>query len=263
MLIKGLSTKFKINYHHKLKGDLFEDLDNVTEFPQDNLSNYHIDQTNLDAKLVNTWIGQQGYKYLTRGNSNGCCFDNYWGFLNDMIRHYGIDMLDQEWYLPSVDYTKLSDFKEISTKFQEKISEYDKIILISNGDVHSRQSMNFNFEPIIIELSKKHPNYLFLVTKNLQYESKNILYTTDLTNREQDLLYISYFSTKCDVIIGRSSGPYVYSLVKENIMDEKKTIISFNNKECEGYFYRGLKSKFVWSNNYDLNNIKTIIENNI
>lgn len=263
MIIKGLSTKFKINYYHKLKPNLFEDLDNVSEHPNNNLHNYNVSSTNFSGKIINTWIGQKSYKYLLNSEEDGCCFVNYWRMLTEVFNNMGIEIMEPESYLPTVNYQNLSDFDTISKKFHDIIDRYKKVILISNGDVLSQQSSNFDFTPIIKDLSQKHPDYIFLVTKSIKHDSENIVYTSDITNKDPDLLYISYFSTKSNVIIGRSSGPYVSSFVQENILDENKTFIAINNKKCEGYFYKKMKSKFVWTDNYKMKNIKSTIENNI
>jgi hypothetical protein len=165
--------------------------------------------------------------------------------------------------LPSINYEKLSDFESISSLFKNTVKGYEKVIFISNGDVQSKQSLNFDFAPIIRNLSSRFPNYIFLITNDIDNKSSNVIYTGNITNRKQDLLYLSYFSTLSNVIIGRSSGPYTFSLVKENLLDENKTLIGFTNIEAESYFYENKKCKFLWSNNYDINNIENIITSNI
>ena len=172
-------------------------------------------------------------------------------------------MKDPEYYLPSIDYKKLSDFDLINSSINSAISNYEKVIFISNGDVKSNQSTNFDFTPIIKNLASKFPNYIFLITNDIDNKLPNVVYAGNITNRKQDLLYLSYFSTLSNVIIGRSSGPYTFSLVKENLLDENKTLIGFTNIAAESYFYENKKCKFLWSNNYEINNIENIITSNI
>ena len=42
-----------------------------------------------------------------------------------------------------------------------------------------------------------------------------------------DLNEISYLSLFCDTIIGRASGPYVFTQVKENLYNPNKTFLAF------------------------------------
>ena len=79
-----------------------------------------------------------------------------------------------------------------------------------------------------------------------------------------DLNEISYLSNYCDLIVGKNSGPFVYTLTKENFKNSNITFISFNKVEDDSLFWNLNSScKYVWSNNYNENNIIRIIENNI
>lgn len=262
MLIKGLSKKFKINFYHNLKPGLFKDLDDVKEIigvPK----NFSLHNSNLENNIVNTWIGQNNMSYINTLDSQGCSFKNYMKLIRDVLNFYKIEIKDEEYYLPEIFYEKLPNISKIKSNFINIKQNFNKCILISNGDVLSRQSINFDFKPIIEKLSYDFPNYLFLITKDIIHNKKNIFYTGNLTNILPDLLYISYFSTLSEVLIGRASSPYTYFVTKENLTNKDKIIISFNNKKSEGYFYENVQPKFVWSNNYDLNNIYLTIKNNI
>jgi hypothetical protein len=104
---------------------------------------------------------------------------------------------------------------------------------------------------------------LFIVTKPVNEINENIVNVEKITNTYPDLLYISQISTYCDVIVGRASGPYCFTQLKNNLLDSNKTYISFNNNIDEGRFYFNLKSKFVWSDNYEQENIIKTIKNNL
>lgn len=262
MLIKGLSEKYKIKFYHNLKTGLFEDLPFVEEIigvPKD----FNLHYTNLKDGIINTWIGQNGMYYIKNIDSPGCSFKNYMKMIEDILRHYNLGLKEKEFYLPEIIYEKLSNFEEIKNNFYNLKQKYKKCVLISNGEVMSRQSYNFDFSPIIIELANNYPDYLFLITKNFDHNKENIVYTGSLTNKTPDLLHISYFSKLSEVLIGRASSPYTYFMTKENIFDKYKTIISFNNTRNEGVFYENLSPKFIWSNNYNLENVYSTIKNNL
>ena len=77
------------------------------------------------------------------------------------------------------------------------------------------------------------------------------------------MLYISFISTKCDIIIGRASGPFCYCHVKENLLDKNKTFISLTHNEIEGVWFKESNAKQIWTNNYDNNHIVNLINNEI
>ena len=65
------------------------------------------------------------------------------------------------------------------------------------------------------------------------------------SNRQKntcDLNEISYLSTCCDVIIGKNSGPFVFCETKDNLMDERKKIVSFSKGPKESMSY-GIEKK--------------------
>jgi hypothetical protein len=142
-------------------------------------------------------------------------------------------------------------------------SNFEKIILISNGDVYSGQSYNFDFTEIIKKLSINNKNILFLTCQAIPTDYENILCTSNITEIIPDLLQISYISTHCSAIVGRASGPFCFAHTKDNLTDVNKTFISFGNNMNECIFYNRQKSKSIWSNNYDFQNVLDMIQNNI
>jgi hypothetical protein len=262
MLIKGLSEKFNIKFYHKLNIGLFDDLDFVEEIGNIPIE-FSIHKTNLEKKFINTWIGQNNMSYITNTSVKGCNFDNYFSMIQDILNYYDIPIREKEYYLPTIHYNKLKDFETIRNNFLNIKNKFDKCVLISNGKVLSSQSLNFDFTSIIHKLSETYPNYLFLITEDILVKKNNVKYTYEFTNRIPDLLYISYFSTQSEICIGRSSGPYTFSLNYENFMNDQKKFISFNNNNSEGFFYNNYKFNFVWSNNYNLDHIYDTIFNNL
>ena len=116
---------------------------------------------------------------------------------------------------------------------------------------------------IVESLSSKNLDCLFLLSKKTNIERKNVVFTDDITGIIPDLLYISQISTHCDVIVGRDSGPYCFTHVKENILNPQKKYICFSGNRDSGKFYSGSKVDFIWSSNYNVDNIHNTIQNNI
>ena len=260
MLINILIEKYDITFYHNLKTPLLNDIDGVNEIngiPEI----LPIHDNYLDKFLVNTWIGQKGMIYVSKIN-NGCTFENYVVLCKEISNFYSIEIGEVEDLIPDINFQNLNGLDIIDDKLNS-FGQFKKRVLISNGPVLSQQSINFDFTEIINEISNKHKDILFIVTEPINSHNINVICSDVLTSAKPDLLYISYISTKCDIIIGRASGPHTFARIKRNLMDSNKTFISFNHTYSEGKFYENQKSKFIWSNNYTYENIINTINQNI
>jgi hypothetical protein len=99
----------------------------------------------------------------------------------------------------------------------------------------SGQALNFNMNPLIISLAKKYSGCNFYVTHPFQTDLKNIIDCNSLINDnlKSNLNEISYISTFCDIIVGRGSGPFCFTHIKQNLNNKNKTFISTGNIETE------------------------------
>lgn len=184
---------------------------------------YEIDNT----LYVNTWIGRDS-KYVLPGV--GCVIPKFYEMNNYMLLKLGQklskNLID---YIPTINYSYY-DIDNIH-KFLRSFPE--KKVLICNGNVQSCQAENFNFTPIINRLAKYYKDIAFIITQNaIGFEQPNIYTTENIikTNSGFDLNEISFLSKFCDVIIGRSSGPFLFTQTKENWMNPKMKFLSFTYK---------------------------------
>ena len=253
-IIKLLSNKFKITYYHNLKYGLFKDLDFINEVPQ--IPMEYPQNLGIHDNKINSWLGAHGV-------SHSCSYYSNLEILKKISIEFGISMENNESYLPEINYKNLSGREPIFSKMSDFKKKFKKIILISTGNVHSGQSTNFDFEPIIEELSLEFNDCLFLTTTKNSKNIHNIIFTGEITNLTLDLLEISFISTFCDLIIGRASGPFCYTHTKENLFDKTKTFISFSNLELEGKFFLEGDSKKIWSDDYSFTGIYNTIKNQI
>jgi len=259
IIIRALIDYYDINYYHNLNTPLLIDIDGLVEFS--GIPNFPINDCEAKNKIVNTWIGQKNMSYVNAVN-HGCSSANYFKLCTDILDELSVTHdYDEEYLLPTINYSLIEKPDNVINLVSD--NTFRKKILFSNGDVHSGQSSNFNFEPIIEFLSEKHSDVLFLLTQKTNINKENVIHTCDLTEIKPDLLLISYISSFCDIIVGRASGPYCYSQTKENLLSEDKTFIAFCGNINEGKFYDKLKSNFVWSNNYSNNNIIGIIDSEL
>jgi len=75
----------------------------------------------------------------------------------------------------------------------------------------------------------------------------------------------SYLSLFCDTIIGRTSGPYMHTVVAENIQDKNKTFICFCRTEIESSYIEKsqLKANFIWKDTANTQEIYEVIKSEL
>lgn len=186
---------------------------------------------------INTWIApyfEPGVQYF------GECtlrflyvmYAKIFEVLNDKFK-INLVLDDVEMYFPSIDYKKY----DVSS-----VDAFDcgNKVLFCNGPCLSGQSSyNGDMSEIINHLASLSPNKIFFVTHEIKTNKDNIIFTKDLfTNSDScDLNEISYLSTKCDLIVGRNSGPFCFTNTYENLMDSKKTFFAFGSRETDCFPY--------------------------
>jgi hypothetical protein len=172
---------------------------------------------------INTWYNS-ALPYLDEYKLTFDCL--YYYFVDVIKRYFKIDIaIYNPWmFFPEIDYSKFQIYNV--DKFFTSVKN-GKRIFISNGMVASGQSTNFDFNQIINKISVKYPKYLFFISNKsasiIKYD--NIFFTKDIINIQgSDLNENSYISTKCDIIIGRHSGSYTYSITRDNYNRNTKYI---------------------------------------
>lgn len=174
---------------------------------------------------VNTWIGRNS-KYVLPGI--GCTVEKLFEMHNDMLAENNLGCLpgSPSLYLPTIDYKKFNISKV--TKFMKK-NDQEKIF-IDNGLVQSSQAFNFPFNDPIITIANKYPDKLFITSQAIQSSSNNIIHAGEIIGSAGwgfDLNEMSYLSTFCTTLIGRNSGPHVFSQTMGNCSDPSKKLLSF------------------------------------
>jgi hypothetical protein len=196
----------------------------------------------------------------------------YWKYIFDMLNSiYKTNLILKpvEEYVADIDFSCFN-VADIDLKPTTK-----KRVLVSNGEVKSNQSFAGTMDNLVVLLALKFPNCEFYCTHKFITTHSNIFFTDDILPTEKedlrlslvswartkcDLNEISYFSQSCDIIIGRNSGPFIFCLTKKNVFDPTKTFISFNKFQDDSLL-RGVNHscKYIWSNNYDKNNMVNLV----
>lgn len=217
-----------------------------------------------DACFINTWIGS----YPLKEN----IYDRYITAFQRIFEFFNMDFDPNKNWCPDIDFSVFS-----SDKIQNFINSKIKTrILVCNGT--SLQADDFSFKIPLERLLKEFDLELILTSKKDQINGAK--YTEDITDCPfNDLNEISLISTSCDIIVGRSSGPLSYCIVKKNQLNPNKIFVNFINiDEHENFnlgeslepkrgpfFLKHSKAKFLFSNSFSqdsiYSNIKKAYEN--
>jgi hypothetical protein len=269
MIFKPLISRgYQIKFNHNNNPKIFEDCPTLHNGSLDLEIHNPLGNDNVDKKIFNMWIGKMSGNYYGIGGPyyeeiEGCTFLTHKKICEDILKKLQITNIPDIDYLPTINFLRLNITSDLNEKISQGKCNYEKLILVCNGDCLSGQAINFDFSPIILKLSKIFPNYLFLTTKLIESEFVNIINISDWTKLKYDLLYISYISKFCNVIIGRASGPHCFTHIKENLLDVEKTFISFTKRETEGKWYMESICNQIWSDSNDTKEIFNIISSNI
>jgi len=198
---------------------------------------------------INTWIGQQNMKYY---NMYQCSLKSNYCMYSDIYNYLGIKLETISYYIPKINFDKI--YKTNIDNFFERNKKY---VLICNNNVLSGQAINFDFDPIIKKISDQFKDVIFVITNNTNVKGTNIFNANDIIVSDKNLLEISYLSTKCDIIVGRASGPFCFTHIQDNILNVNKLFLVFSIFENDGKWISDSESLAtqIWSNNFDENNI--------
>jgi len=178
---------------------------------------------------VNTWIGRNG-SYVLPGI--GCTVEKLYQMHNDMLATYNLGVLPGSPidYIPDINYSKYN-IKSVD-KFIKKHPE-DKIF-IDNGTVQSNQAQNFDMVGVIYKVAENHRDKCFITSQGVPFELPNVFHSGNIIGSAGwgfDLNELSYLSTFCSTLIGRNSGPHVYTQVKKNCMNPNIKLLSFTYEQ--------------------------------
>jgi hypothetical protein len=185
-----------------------------------------------DTVFINTWYDQQHQKFA---RANGILtFDTLYAAIDDSCQQafgFNLGSCSEEPidFFPSIDYEKFY----IEHAKEWLVSHPGKKVIIENGKAMSNQAINFDMTSIIAKLAEKHPKITFILSQNDHIPvPDNVFFTSDIIQKEigkTDLNEISYLSTHCDVIIGRASGVFTFSITRDNLFDRKARFICFSH----------------------------------
>jgi hypothetical protein len=232
-------------YAHKNPSNLLADIPGLGYDPKPltKLSPYDGTRIHGDTAYINTWYCQDQNRYFRQ---TGLTFDSLYAAMNDACKKIWkseLAMLGKtcwigdlklegtprrtENFFPSIDYAKF----EID-KAKTWLAEHSgKKVLVENGSAMSKQADNFPMAPAICDIANNHPNTIFILTTKDTgwYDASNVVFSDDIIQKtnKSDLNEVSFLSTHCDMVIGRSSGVFTFCLTKENLFEREMKFLSF------------------------------------
>lgn len=261
------NVKFKYAHSNSLKIVSDIDCEHVHIDTIDKQVVYNIRHIEIDGTLyINTWVGVYALEVFPIGHmhANWCSLYDMWKNIYNLINcslYVKTSMQDNLfYYIPTTNWKKF-DIDSV-TKF---ISEYNKIVLFCNGIVRSKQSNLGLLNNIIVNLAKEFSNISFVCTEKFdKINYNNIHFTDDIFSEVEngDINEIAYLSTKSFMIIGKNSGPFMFTHVKENIADPNKIFVSLSHHISDSYAWglEGLPCRYYHHSSDDENKVLNLIK---
>lgn len=201
-VVNKVNDKVYYAHGHK-KNYLFNDI-NLTEIePNQDISSYNF--------IFDTWYATENHKYFEK---TGCTLQTLYKIFFDVYQKLGIQIEPINEYIPSIDYKIYGLNEEERNK---------NSVLVCTNKPLSSQSNSDDMGYFVNEISKRLPEKLFFITNDVPgiETRENVFYTKDIL-KNNNLIELSWFSTQCSSVIGRSSGPYTFSLTKKNLEEGLK-----------------------------------------
>lgn len=204
-----------------------------------------------EKRVYSTWYAAKNRRYM---EGTGCTIQTLYKLFSEMYFNLGLPINSIQSYIPSINFEKYQ-FKSNKRNTQN--------VLICNNIPLSGQSSTDDMSLFIEQLARSCPKKIFFVTnetkKHLNYP--NIIYTKNIL-KTNNLIEISCFSKECSYIIGRASGPYTFSFIKENFDDGVKFFeIAYPNHMGENFNLANFGLQKLGYNNFLNLNCEEPLEN--
>ena len=151
-----------------------------------------------------------------------------------MTAHIGVEYALR---IPLESYAHRIDYSTFNCSNIDKFlcnERKENLVLVSNGYVESDQCLiNNDMSVWMNTIAQEFPSNKFLCTRRFRTSAENILFTDDIISDRSghDMNEISYLSTFIDKILGRNSGPFLFTNTYYNLQNKNKKFLSLGNSE--------------------------------
>jgi hypothetical protein len=192
-----------------------------------------------DQVWINTWIGAY-MQVMQPGecHANWCSLQRQWQIICDKLNeilHVNITLTgDPLQGVPEIDWSCYRT--HTADQFIAHAAPHTKRVLVCNGPVRSYQSVwQSDWSTEIEHLAQQHADVLFICTHEFNTNVPNIKFTNHIFQQPCDLNEIAYVSTKCDVIWGKNSGPFMYCHMKDNVWNPHIKFLACSDRPSDSY----------------------------
>ena len=262
------SMKFQHAQLNSLK--TMSDLD-CAQVHTDNIDSrvvHNMRYVDLDGVLyINTWVGAYGNAVIPQGqhHANWTSLYTMWMHIYDTIEQLLSVKLERSKnlavYIPTTDWSKFDTAPAIRFAGPRR-----DIVLLCNGLVRSTQSNLGVLDDVVEFLAGDFPDIDFVCTTKFDttnIKHQNIHFTDDIFAgvADGDINEIAFLSTKAFVIVGKNSGPFMFTHIQENILDPNKIFISLSHRSSDSYAWglSGLPCRYYHYSNDDSINVTGVI----
>lgn len=190
---------------------------------------------------INTWVGAYGNAVIPQGqhHANWVSLYKMWMHIYDTIDQvFGTTLErtdDITHYIPTTDWSKFDIAP--ANRF---LGQHENIALMCNGLVRSTQSNLGAMDDVIVPLAQENPDITFVCTSKFDMTgvpAPNIYFTDDIFKdvKDGDINEIAYLSTQAFLIMGKNSGPFMFTHIQENILDPNKIFMSMSHRSSDSY----------------------------
>lgn len=193
-----------------------------------------------DVVNVNTWIGAYGWEVMPRGedHANWPSIHRMFGLIYSQLRSMGLPLsfnFDRpELYIPTTDFACYEIAR--GNDFLDRTMDR-KRALFCNGRVRSQQSKLELQEETIEALAREFEDWAFIATARFPTDLPNIYFTDDIFDIDNDINEIAYLSTHSNIIVGKNSGPFMYTHIQDNFWSPETTFLSLSHRPSDCYPY--------------------------
>lgn len=197
---------------------------------------------------INTWVGAYGNAVIPPGeqHANWPSLLTMWTHIMSVIQQALAPQLqlpgdqgevDIARYIPSTNWAAYNIGPAM-----DFLSQHNRVALICNGLVRSTQSNLGLMEDVLEQLCHDFPDISFVCTSrcNNNKNAPNLFFTDDIFANvvDGDINEIAYLSTRCELIVGKNSGPFMFTHLQENVFDPNKTFFSLSHRPSDSYVHK-------------------------
>ena len=171
-----------------------------------------------DVIFVDTHINSKSANFAKYGNELETLYRNFCCVFEELKLEIG----PKDSYIPLVDF---SAFETAGIDGLMAGGAGRKKILVSNNYVCSKQSNNFNMDSLVSHIASRFKDAMVIVTNDSDCKEGNVVRIMPLVQHACNVNECAYAALSCDVVLGRHSGPFSFTLNRNMLLSDRRQLI--------------------------------------